>query len=86
MRKIITIAGVDFEVLTSEETEEADICVCMPLGPSQFDDNLTGECADCGCQIMYRPYIPAKPAKVCPLCAVTRIKGPASTEPSNPQG
>lgn len=64
------IGGV--KVVSDEEAEKADICVCMPVGPSRFNDNELGACADCGCAIMFRPTNPKKPIKVCVDCGMRR--------------
>lgn len=37
--------------------DEEAIAVCMPRGPSPYDDNLTANCAICGCEIMHRPWV-----------------------------
>jgi hypothetical protein len=56
-------------LISSEQAEEVDYTVCMPLGPSAFDDNKTGVCCKCGRQVMFRPYVPKKPPKICLDCA-----------------
>ena len=54
-----------------EEAEKASYVVCMPAGPSAFDDNETGECSVCARKIMFRPTVPKTPPKVCLMCAMT---------------
>lgn len=67
-RKKIKIGGVPVEVISNKEAEEVDFVVCMPLGPTQFTDNLTGLCCKCGIKVMYRWHAPRKPPKICLEC------------------
>lgn len=64
--------GRRITAVSAEDAEKADMCICMPVGPSRFDDNEIGTCADCGCAIMFRPYNPKKPVKVCFACGMRR--------------
>lgn len=57
------------KVVSDEEGEQADVVVCIRTGMfSPFADNLTGHCLQCGHPILYRPYAPKKPAKICIVC------------------
>lgn len=38
-------------VVSDAEAERMDYVVCMPEGPSPFDDNLTGFCCKCGIKV-----------------------------------
>jgi len=55
-------------IVNDDEAEKADFVVCMPFGPSPFDDNLTGICCKCGIKVMYRWHAPRKPKKLCLDC------------------
>jgi hypothetical protein len=37
-------------------------------------DNLFGECADCGCRVVYRPHSPQPATRICMTCAATRME------------
>jgi hypothetical protein len=67
-QKKINVDGVPITVVDDEEAEQVDFVVCMPVGPSPFDDNLTGFCSQCGVKIMYRWHAPTKPKKICLEC------------------
>lgn len=62
-----------------EEAEKAQALLCLPLGPSRFTDNLTGPCADCGRTLMFRPYSPKTPPKLCPECLIARLDAQESS-------
>jgi hypothetical protein len=66
--KKIKIKGIPVELMSDAEAEKADFVVCMPVGDSPFDDNLTGFCCKCGIKVMYRWHAPRKPAKICLEC------------------
>lgn len=63
------------QIVSDEEAEKADFVVCALLGPTEFADNQTGVCQDCGCAIMFRPYVPKAPAKICLACMLDRTSG-----------
>lgn len=64
----------DIKVISQEECEAAaDYVVCMPLGPSPFEDNVIGICCKCGRQIMHRPHVPSAP-KICQPCLLKAIE------------
>lgn len=49
---------------------DADKCMCVVTsrkGPTPFTDNLHGDCALCGEEVMFRPHSPKLP-KVCTVC------------------
>lgn len=62
------ICGVPVTVVSDEEAETMDYVVCMPLGPSPFDDNFKGVCCRCGIDVMYRWHAPRMPKKICLEC------------------
>jgi hypothetical protein len=57
------------KVVSEEEAEKVDYVVCMPVGPSPFDNNLEADCYCCGRRIMHRPHVPKRPPKICIYCA-----------------
>lgn len=55
---------------------DMDFCVCVPADmKTYFDDNLIGECHDCGVRVQFRPYVPTELAKLCMGCFVKRTEG-----------
>lgn len=61
--------GAPINIVSDEEAETADVVVCVRVGtPSPFTDNLVGHCLHCGHAILYRPYVPKKPVKICMQC------------------
>jgi hypothetical protein len=60
------------KVVSDEEAEKVDFVICMPVGPSLFNDNLTARCCKCGTKVMYRWNAPRKPPKICIDCANAR--------------
>jgi len=59
-------------VISDEDAEKCDFLVCMPQGPSPFDDNLVGECCMCGIRVMYRWHAPRKPKRICLNCMLMK--------------
>jgi hypothetical protein len=55
-------------IVSDEKAETCDFVVCMPVGPSPFDDNLTGVCCKCGIKVMFRWHAPRKPKRICFDC------------------
>jgi hypothetical protein len=75
MSRKIYIAGVPVNVVSDEEASQMDFVVCMPLGsPTPFDDNETGACCNCGCAVIFRPYVPKGPPRICLQCAIERVQ------------
>ena len=60
------------KVASEEECEQADVVVCGPT--SHFGDDVHSFCSKCGVDIVYRPYVPKKPSKVCMACAELMAK------------
>lgn len=56
------------DVLTDEEADQCEYLVCVPDGPSKFDDNFKGVCCHCGITVMYRWHAPRKPKRICMEC------------------
>lgn len=54
----------------TDDITKADAVACMPDGPSDFDDNVTGLCVSCGCKVMFRPHIPESLPKICIDCVI----------------
>ena len=71
-----TIAGVDVIIGTPEECEAAAFVVCGPI--SYYPDDVHTLCSACGSPIVHRPYVPAKPPKICIPC-VLRFEGGAKS-------
>lgn len=56
-------------VLPPAECETADVVVCVLKGtPTPFSDNLEGVCQWCLRAVVFRPYTPAKPPRMCVGC------------------
>jgi hypothetical protein len=73
MKNKLKLPGLSpIKVISDEKAEECDFLVCMPWGPSPFDDNLTGHCCECGVKVMYRWHAPRKPKRICMDCMVKR--------------
>lgn len=71
---------VFINVVSDEEAAQADYMVCARAGtPTPFTDNLTGECIDCGCGLIFRPYMPKSVKRICLQCAVARTEAERST-------
>ena len=61
-------------VASDEDCEACGFAVCVLVGtPTIFTDNLVGECAHCRRPIIFRPYIPKKPTKICWRCLLIMI-------------
>jgi hypothetical protein len=63
----------NIKVVSDEEAEKVDYVVCMPVGPSSFDDNLTAFCCKCGIKVMHRWHAPRKPKRICLDCVMKEI-------------
>lgn len=60
---------------TPAQLEHADSVVCVPDdAPNLFPDDVHTTCADCGVGIHHRPWMPARPPKVCLACGLARGK------------
>ena len=67
-KKVLIKSLPPVTIVSDEEAEKVDFVVCMPFGPSRFDDNLTDFCCECGVKVMYRWHAPRKPKKLCLDC------------------
>jgi hypothetical protein len=65
-------------VVSDAEAERCDYMVCVRLAddPGAFTDNLQGECCACGALVIFRPYAPAMPPRICVECVTQLAKGP----------
>ncbi len=54
------------------------VLICPRGEPRHFDDNLTGTCANCGCDIFFRPINKDATTKICIECALRPIDGVCS--------
>jgi ribosomal protein L37E len=69
----VEIAGVPVTVVSDDEAHLADFVVCIRADSSaatDFDDNETGVCSRCSTAIVFRPYIPKGPPRICLPCAI----------------
>jgi hypothetical protein len=65
----IDIAGVPVRIAPMEECAKADYIVCGYADwPNPFLDNVHGTCGLCQRAIIWRPYMPDGPMKVCVEC------------------
>jgi hypothetical protein len=60
------------QVGTAAECEEADFVICGAA--SFFDDDIHAKCAYCGAAIVYRPYVPKTPRKICIACCKLQME------------
>lgn len=68
-------SDIPIKVVSDAEAETAEYAVCLRDGsPTPFTDNLKGECALCAAPIIFRPYIPKKPMKVCLECMLQIVE------------
>jgi hypothetical protein len=58
-----------------EEYEQVTAVVCLRKSDADFNfpDNVEGLCAICLEPIIYRPFSPKKPPKICSVCALTEL-------------
>lgn len=60
-------------IVSNEEAEKCDLVVCVrktsPVA-RVFDDNEEGPCCKCGETVVWRPYMPKKPPRICMECAL----------------
>jgi hypothetical protein len=75
-RAFTTIDGHRVDVVEDAEAEHCHFVMCGPA--SFFPDDVHTLCAFCGAGIVHRPYVPAKPPKICIACAQSIAKGEQS--------
>ena len=63
--------GIDIRVATNDECDAVELVICGNV--SHFTDDVRTSCAACGAAIVHRPYVPARPPKVCMSCAVDMV-------------
>jgi len=54
---------------------EIEYAICIRASEEiakSFTNNIAGQCADCGVDIVWRPCMPDGPVKICIRCAVAR--------------
>lgn len=82
-RKSIQEAGLTEEVVRAHGVEIVDeieapekaILACALKGtPTPFTDNEEGVCADCGCEVIFRPNAPDGIMKMCLECVMNIAK------------
>lgn len=70
----VMIGGIEALIGTDEECELADACICVRKGtPTPFADNLEATCSRCGEAVVFRPYAPKTPPKICTICAIDQL-------------
>jgi hypothetical protein len=67
-RETVNVGNTPVKVVSDAKAETAEYLVCLPDGPSPFDDNFKGVCCRCGCPIMYRWHAPRVPKRICVEC------------------
>lgn len=57
-------------VCSDAEAEAAAYVVCTRLAddPGAFTDNHLGTCCACGAVVIFRPYMPKRPPRICMTC------------------
>lgn len=71
------MSDIPIKVVSNEEAEKAQFVICMRANfPLQypFPDNEKGVCGLCNAEIVFRPYAPKKPMKICMECAVEKLQ------------
>jgi hypothetical protein len=61
----------------STPLDRLDVVICARLDlehPLYFRDNKFANCADCGCDLQYRPHLPSGAPKMCLCCAARRLR------------
>lgn len=67
--KTFDFLGIPIKVGTMEECRKAGYIICGRADlPSPYDDNKVGQCVICGIPVIYRPYMPEEPKKICVEC------------------
>lgn len=64
-------------VASKEHAEACDFTVCLPASWAHcayFADNEHGRCSRCECAVMFRPYVPKRPKKLCMRCFALRLE------------
>jgi hypothetical protein len=66
---------VPIKVASDAECEAADYVLCVRLAddPGAFTDNCTGPCSRCGETVIWRPYMPTRPLRICLGCAMALL-------------
>ncbi len=63
-------------ICTDAEAEAADFMLCARLedDPGTFTDNHLGNCCVCGAVVIFRPYMPKTPKRICLQCMPAVMK------------
>lgn len=71
----IQIGNHRLNVVSPDEAEQAQFCVCGPADtPTPWTDDIHTTCGMCGAAIIHRPHAPAAPMKICIGCALSLPK------------
>jgi ribosomal protein L37AE/L43A len=55
-------------VVGQDESELADVVVCVRATDFHRPDAIWGQCSVCGADIVFQPHAPKRPPKVCIWC------------------
>jgi hypothetical protein len=63
------------KVASLAECEAADYVICVRLAgySGTFTDNCQGPCSRCGETVIWRPYVPLRPPRICLECMVSLL-------------
>lgn len=69
--------GVDVSSLPMANPDVSNNVVCLRVDldhPLEINDNKVGACDDCGCDIQFRPDLPAGSICLCICCSARRLR------------
>jgi len=69
--------GFDVSNNEDQDDREPTLVICSRIDldhPMVLPDNLIGPCADCDCDIQFRPNLPEQADKLCITCAARRVR------------
>jgi len=62
--------AIRIPIVSAEQAEQCDFVVCVRKGAfSPFIDNEAGRCSVCDHVVVFRPWMPKKPPRLCLECA-----------------
>lgn len=59
-------------------SDQVPVLICSPRG--YFSDDVHGECADCGGDIVWRPHAPSPARRVCISCWLGHVRTLSTTD------
>jgi hypothetical protein len=65
------------KLVDDDAAERADFVACLKKvnDTGAFSDNEEGVCSKCGEVVIFRPYAPKKPARICMECVTEMLGG-----------